>query len=62
MRRITPFERKKLALEAMMSERTVQKAYEFPMRVREATRLRLVRAALHLGIAPPTAETLGVLQ
>jgi hypothetical protein len=61
MRQITPFERKRLALEALMSERTVQKAYLFPMRVRESTRLRLVRAAVRLGIEPPIVGNPGGL-
>jgi DNA-binding LacI/PurR family transcriptional regulator len=55
MRKLNPFERKRLALEAFMSERTVQKAYVSPARIRESTRLRLVRAAERLGIEPPTA-------
>jgi len=54
MRKLSPFDRKRLALEALMSERTVQKAYVSPMGVRESTRLRLARAAQRLGIDPPS--------
>jgi hypothetical protein len=53
MRKLNPFDRKRLALEALMSERTVQKAYVSTAGIRESTRLRLVRAAERLGVEPP---------
>jgi hypothetical protein len=51
---LTRFERQALAVEALgMDERTVQCAYENPLRVRESTLRRLDRAAKRLGLPSP---------
>lgn len=55
---LTTIDRRKLALEALATERTVARAYARPESVRESTRLRLRRAAKALGLPPP--PTLGV--
>lgn len=52
-RPLTSYERRRLALECYASERTVKRAYSAPDTVREATRLRISRAALALGLPEP---------
>lgn len=50
---LTNYELRRLALEALMSERTVRRAYDAPESIRESTRLRLSRAAKRLRLSPP---------
>ena len=52
---LTPIDRRKLGLEALMADRTVKRAYAEPDSIRESTWLRLRRAALKLGLVPPPA-------
>lgn len=60
---LTIYERRKLALEALTSERTVRRAYSAPDSIRESTRLRLTRAAKKLGFPqPPAAQARGLVQ
>ena len=54
---LTTHERRKLALEALTSERTVQRAYTAPASVRESTLLRLTRAARKLRLPEPPASS-----
>ena len=58
----TIYDLRRLALEALMSERTVRRAYVQPEGVRESTRLRLARAAKRLGLPLPPARTRAVVQ
>jgi hypothetical protein len=53
-RRLTRFERRALAVEAMgVDERTITSAYTNPYRVRESTLRRLDKAAKKLGLPSP---------
>ncbi len=51
----TPQQRRELAATAAIDERTIERAWREPSRIRESTRVRLTRAALALGIEPPPA-------
>lgn len=53
IRPLTSYERRRLALECLATERTVKRAYDDPEHVREATRLRVARAAVALGYPEP---------
>jgi hypothetical protein len=56
-RRITAFERRQIAVEALgMDERTVAAAYSDPTGVRESTLLRVRKAARALGLPVPTSS------
>jgi hypothetical protein len=58
-RPLTSYERRRLALECYASERTVKRAYAAPDTIREATRLRISRAALALGYPEPPSPPEG---
>lgn len=52
------FDRRRLAVASLgVDDRTIIRAYKNPNRVREATRRRLVAAALELGLPPPPSES-----
>lgn len=54
---LSPHDRRKLALEALTTEKTIRRAYAHPGSVREATLLRLRDAARRLGLpVPPEAD------
>ena len=50
---LSSYQRRKLALECLASERTVKRAYADPDHTREATRMRIARAAVVLGYPEP---------
>jgi hypothetical protein len=53
---LTNHQLRRVALEALTSERTARKTYANPRAVRECTRLRLALAASRLGLPPPDPQ------
>jgi hypothetical protein len=56
---LSPNQRRRLALEALAADRSVQRTYRDPSLVRESTRLRIREAALRLGLPPPPDPAVG---
>jgi hypothetical protein len=49
---------RRIALEALTSERTAKRAYQRPGSIRESTRVRLTKAAERLRLPPPPVPSL----
>jgi len=56
------YEARRLALEAVVSDKTLRRAYRCPQRVREATLIRIARAAAPTpipGVPSPSTDIAG---